>query len=408
MISSSTRLFTLACLSLALTTGAPQAHAQNDQVTVWLYNEPGVAECSFSGESDIATRFTTGSEYLTVETVEIAWGEVGADGAGFNHIGIFAHDNITDAPGATQIGGWLSSDGPTQGNAKQSYNNEGGPLIQLTPNTDYWVVLDIVDGSQVKCNDEPDFSTDPNSGNPTMSHLLISGEHPGTWRTTTKAANLVYSLSGSMGNVNPPNPEDMSVALQLPLTGVVGQPYSGTFTCQNIGDEDAKVAPTCQISGLPDFLGGDCTISPNDQPWDHHDEVPAGETVTCRVEGIPDQPGTFNVTATTGSEGDFNFANNIATLELLISATDDGPGSDPGGDGQDGGNSGGGNPGNGGSDGGGSDGGNSGGEAPDEAGAPVPMSGVVGVPTLSEWGALLLTSLLLGCTLLHMRRKGIV
>ncbi|WP_460480061.1 IPTL-CTERM sorting domain-containing protein [Comamonas humi] len=132
----------------------------------------------------------------------------------------------------------------------------------------------------------------------------------------------------------------------LPPTGTVNQPYSGSFTCQNIGSADAASA-ACTAMGLPPGVAlGACTISPASAGWTSPGAIPEGQTVTCQVSGTPGQTGTSTATGTGGSS--------TATKDVTIGV----------------------------------------------AAAPTP------VPTLTQWGQLLMAGLLAALGLLAMRRTG--
>ncbi len=348
------RLATAALLAAACLSAAPT----QAQVTTWLDNQSAPHQCDFGGAPDAATRFRTGSRPLTVEAIDIAWGAAGPGPAGNNEVGIFAHDNATNRPSTTQIGSWQQASGPTQAGTTMSYS---GSSIALNANTEYWVVVRIADGTRLACTLTPAFNTPPEAGSPSMSDFLVGGNAGAAWAGPSADDNPIYALAGTIGSASP---EDMSVTLNLPATGVVGTPYSGSYTCQNIGGAETVAGTRCLIDGLPDgLLGGECTVSPGASPWVHHQPVAAGETVTCSVAGVPTTPGTSTVTGTTGSEGDVNPANDIATQIVTISAAGPGPGPGPG--------------------------------------------GVQPVPTLSEWATMLLGGLLLGFGMIRARRQGI-
>lgn len=87
----------------------------------------------------------------------------------------------------------------------------------------------------------------------------------------------------------------------LPPSGNVGRPYNGQFTCTNVGTADAPSAE-CSATGLPDGVTvGTCTISPSGASWSSPAAIPEGQTVTCPVSGTPTQTGDFPVAGTGGS-----------------------------------------------------------------------------------------------------------
>ncbi|MBI1285269.1 MAG: hypothetical protein GC183_13190 [Thiobacillus sp.] len=115
---------------------------------------------------------------------------------------------------------------------------------------------------------------------------------------------------------------DMSISLGgLPTSLQVGAPYSGTFSCSNVGTADATAGTTCSVSGLPpNIVVGACTITPASVDWIAGDLVPVGQTVTCSVSGTSDTPGSVTLTGVTSATGDSNSANDSATLDLTLNA----------------------------------------------------------------------------------------
>ena len=82
----------------------------------------------------------------------------------------------------------------------------------------------------------------------------------------------------------------------LPATGNVGVLYSGSFTCRNDGTADAANA-ICTATNLPNGVTlGACSISPGSTTWTSPGNIPEGETVTCLVSGKPDAAGKSSVT----------------------------------------------------------------------------------------------------------------
>jgi len=123
---------------------------------------------------------------------------------------------------------------------------------------------------------------------------------------------------------------DMAASLHLSATGTVGKPYAGYYTCQNVGNAHAEINARCQVSGLP--LGAHnpvCTISPGAMPWKANDRVPAGETVRCDVSGTPTEAASTNVYLLAHAQGDTNTSNNEARQSVSISAKPADPGGSP-------------------------------------------------------------------------------
>ncbi|WP_431777241.1 IPTL-CTERM sorting domain-containing protein [Ottowia caeni] len=286
-------------------------------VTTWLDNQTEPHQCSFGGAPDAATRFRTGSVPMTLENVDIAWGNGGSNPGGYNRVGIFAHDASTNLPGSTQVGGWQEASGPTQPGTTMSYS---GQTIALSAHTDYWLVVDIADGTQLACTLSATFNAPAEAGAPAMSQFLIGGTIGDPWGDGPRSNyNPIYALAGSLGTP-PEGAPDMSVGLiNLPASAAVGTPYAGSFQCANIGQQATVDGATCSASGLPPGLDlGSCTVSPSDVAWNQLDVVPAGETVTCQISGTPQAAGVFTALLRTVTEVDSNLANNEATRVITI------------------------------------------------------------------------------------------
>lgn len=131
----------------------------------------------------------------------------------------------------------------------------------------------------------------------------------------------------------------------LPSTGTVNQPYSGAFTCTNNGTADAS-AITCSANLAPWMTMGACTITPGGSAWSTPGDIPEGQAVTCPVTGTPQSAGTVTVDGTGGEMH--------ATKDVKVN----------------------------------------GGAA----------AAATAVPTLSQWGLILLASLIAACGLLVVRR----
>ena len=328
-------------------------------VTTWLDNQTEAHQCSFGGAPDATTRFRTGNLPLTLEAVDLAWGDDGASPAGYNRVGIFAHDPGTNLPSSTQIGGWQEASGPTQPGTTMSYS---GQTIELAAHTDYWLMVDITDGAQLSCTLSATFNSPAEAGSPAMSQFLLGGTIGTPWGSGPRSNyNPIYALAGSIGTAPPISP-DMAIGfIDLPATGLLGAAYSGSFECANIGQESTQGGATCSISGLPPGLDvSACTVSPSDATWNQSDDVPAGESVICRVTGVAQAPGAYSVAMSTRTEIDANPENNDA--ERIITIT--------------------------------------------SAGQPPSPGGVQAVPALSEWALLALAGLLAAGSAKRIRRNA--
>lgn len=107
---------------------------------------------------------------------------------------------------------------------------------------------------------------------------------------------------------------DMQVtSVNLP-SGVVGTPYSGSFVCTNQGTADGTAA-TCEApAGLPAWASVSCS------PATPVATLAVGATITCTVSGTPDQAGTSTVTLSTNADADAIPTNNSTTAPLTITA----------------------------------------------------------------------------------------
>ena len=131
--------------------------------------------------------------------------------------------------------------------------------------------------------------------------------------------------------------------LEIDLAGlstnplILGQPYTGSYTCKNNGIADANTADTsCVLATLPTgFTQGACTIDTSPAaPWVAGNPIPAGRTITCGVTATMNAMGIATIaSSTTGANtttvggdsvttADPNPANNTSTLDLNVLAPD--------------------------------------------------------------------------------------
>ncbi len=103
---------------------------------------------------------------------------------------------------------------------------------------------------------------------PVLGNLVQTNIMAGT--PPPNVSNLVVNVSG-MNNNN--------------LTANTA--YAGSYSCNNQGPADATNA-TCNISNLPDGLTvTGCTITGGPNPFVEPSTIPAGDTVSCQVAGVP-------------------------------------------------------------------------------------------------------------------------
>lgn len=141
-----------------------------------------------------------------------------------------------------------------------------------------------------------------------MSRVDATGELP---------ANLGNNVATATSSVAATGPDMAIDVTTLPSKVVPGSPYTGTFTCTNVGTVDAENA-TCAVTGLPTGVTtGACTIG--GVAWTQPGIVPAGAVVTCSVDGTPPMATpAFTVFGTTGATGDTDLSNNTSQLPVPV------------------------------------------------------------------------------------------
>lgn len=197
-------LLLAACALIAL-----PAHA-----TLLLSNLSSVHDGDFGGSPDSADNFSTGSVGLTITSVDIFW-DLGNGGTS-NRVGIFA-DNA-GLPGLTQVGSWFTNATAITDNTLINYTG----VATLEANTNYWMVVDILDSSQVGFTFNQLVFSDPTTGG-----ASIIGPRPGsaygniqTGAWVDDPANLLYALQGDVTGVVAAPGALMLLGLGLPLLGM--------------------------------------------------------------------------------------------------------------------------------------------------------------------------------------------
>ena len=79
---------------------------------------------------------------------------------------------------------------------------------------------------------------------------------------------------------------------KVPTSMPFGQPLPPTagFSCTNTGATEA-VGASCMITGLPTGVTvGQCTVSPGATNWNQGSDIPMGQTVSCPLTGTPTDP----------------------------------------------------------------------------------------------------------------------
>ncbi|MBB1651040.1 MAG: IPTL-CTERM sorting domain-containing protein [Delftia acidovorans] len=151
-------------------------------------------------------------------------------------------------------------------------------------------------------------------------NYVIGGDGVATLLGAMVQTNLLDATASSDMTTDPSG---------LPPKGTVGVPYPPTasFSCTNQGAVTANNA-ICSVTGLPPGVAvGQCKV--NGVDWTQGDAVAAGQTVICPVSGTPTAPGTSNVQVTTGADNDVTPANNQAAASPVVIASPAGPASIP-------------------------------------------------------------------------------
>ena len=148
---------------------------------------------------------------------------------------------------------------------------------------------------------------------------------------TTKTATVTGNASNDANTANNSatksivvgGPEIVIDISKLPTNAVAGTPYSGKFTCKNVGSADALTGTLCQVNGLPaGVTTGQCTIDNPVGNWVGGQPIAQGATVTCPVSGVPVAAGQPTLTGVAGAAGDTNpHGGNGATLSLGVSTS---------------------------------------------------------------------------------------
>lgn len=204
-------------------------------------------------------------------------------------------------------------------------------------------------------------------------NATVTCQVDGTLPAGTTGPITAITHTGATGDTNPandtatrtpavaaPGAPDLAIDLTgLPTTLTPGQPYTGTFTCTNVGTAAAASA-TCNVTGLPPGVTvtpGACTVTPPGGAWSQGDAIAVNAVVTCPVTGTPPvgTSGPIILTGTTDTVNDSDPTNNTRTRTVTVSG----------------------------------------------GGTPV---GPRSIPTLSEWGLIALSALM-GLFMVGMRRR---
>ena len=183
--------------------------------------------------------------------------------------------------------------------------NLGVPIFRLTvsvpanasASSSYWLTLDASPLHQQFVVDNTP------TGQPPFCN--VSGLLAGQPLTATAAGALMpaFFLANAAG------PDLLPVLGNLPLTGMLGMPYSGVFVVQNRGSVAASADANVAITGTPSGLSvANCTPA----------GLAAGASLICTLSGTPSALGTFNLRVTTLDGSDTNTSNDATQIQFVV------------------------------------------------------------------------------------------
>jgi hypothetical protein len=105
-----------------------------------LSNFDSLVDGDYGGAPDAANPFSTGTSPLIIGSISVNWELPGASPS-INAVAIYEDD--AGFPGDVQVGTMFTNPNPTTAGKMRYIGN-----AQLNANTNYWVVIDINDGSE--------------------------------------------------------------------------------------------------------------------------------------------------------------------------------------------------------------------------------------------------------------------
>ncbi|MBR8830014.1 MAG: hypothetical protein N5P05_003329 [Chroococcopsis gigantea SAG 12.99] len=198
----------LAGISLAVGVTALAPSAQAAQL---LSNLTSSVDGAYFGVPDAANAFTTGNVGLNLESIDLSWLQGNSGTA--PRVGIFT-DN-SGVPSTTQVGGFFTNGTSIPGG--------GGTLTYtgssiLSPNTTYWLAIDILDNSNPSFTFSQIVTSNPNTQGANIPAGSAFGDiSTGSW--TADPANLIFALNGTPAGGPPPSTPEPSSLLALGLLG---------------------------------------------------------------------------------------------------------------------------------------------------------------------------------------------
>jgi hypothetical protein len=180
---------------------------------------------TYTGDPDLADTFTTGAAALSITGIDVRWA-VGYGGTS-NRVGIFT--DASGSPSSTQVGTWFTSGTPTTATII-SYT--GSAL--LSANTNYHLVIDIVDNSDPYNRADSGFFADPSTLGASNPFGAAYGDIQSGWYAPDPF-NLSWQLNGSALSSAVPEPTtNVIVGLGALVTAVWKRRKTTTGQCVQV------------------------------------------------------------------------------------------------------------------------------------------------------------------------------
>lgn len=169
------------------------AFSLSAQCATLLSNMSNATDGDYGGGPDAADHFQTGTQALSVTSVNVLWQTVDAEPA-VNRVLIY-----TDAGGfpSSTIVGTFTNAAPTTAGVMQYHGS-----AQLAPNTIYWMVVDTYDNSEVAFTRDHSFFSNPATGGAQMLERSAWGnDETVTWNDDS--ADLKYEIVAPAAQTSP-------------------------------------------------------------------------------------------------------------------------------------------------------------------------------------------------------------
>ncbi len=176
------RFVTAAVLGLMMSVAGAQA---------LISNLGSVTDGDYGGAPDSADQVRTGAVSMNVTAVRVVWAGLGST-PGVNRVGFYTDNG--GIPSTTQVGTFFTNPAVT---TVGTITYTGSAT--LLPNTTYWMVVDIIDDSEVAYTFTNSVVVDPSTQGATMPPLSAYGDNvTGSW-DGTDTADLKFEVIGTAG-----------------------------------------------------------------------------------------------------------------------------------------------------------------------------------------------------------------